>query len=307
MSRRAHDPAAPSLVPAIAAGHRDPIVRHLVNTLTRLYERRGSLRFELTDPRGRPVFPAFPELLARPPRRDGETGEDYERRRSQFMEAAIRVILVCASCCDWRTMQLRDPGGGFLSVKRIAELAELPFREVWPGEDEDRRRRIRMDTVERVLRQLRTSRIICFTKQHREQREDGSYTTTAPALRKLSVSFFMKFGGPLAETFRWRRGKVKERAAAAEQARARAGEGVDLRIREELAKLSRGARQAASSPGAPPPAHVAWRHIPQELADQVAAELGPGALLADVMAEAARRAETRGPPTGSSGEPSDSN
>src|SRR5438552_12925551 len=94
-ARREHDPRSPRLVPPIAAGHRDPIVRALVDTLTTLYERRGVLRQALCGRMGTLVFPAFPELLARAPRqaRGGEDprpiGPDLERRRSDGMEAII--------------------------------------------------------------------------------------------------------------------------------------------------------------------------------------------------------------------------
>jgi hypothetical protein len=121
-TRRAHDPNNPNLVPQIAARHRDPIVRTLVEALTKLYERRGVLRETHYGRMGNVVFPAFPELLGRPPRqvRRGEAARsidpDFERRRSDGMEAIIRVLLVLASCCDWTTMEVKDPQGGYLSV-----------------------------------------------------------------------------------------------------------------------------------------------------------------------------------------------
>jgi hypothetical protein len=288
-------------------------VRALIDVLVLLYQRRGALREVLFGRHGKMLFPAFPELLARPPKRTpkGEyapAGPDFSRRRSDGMEAIIRVILVVASCCDWRSMEIVDPSGGYLSVRRIAELADLPWRPVWPREGEERRRRFRMDTVERVLRLLRTARIIAFTKQHRDQLEDGRYTTTAPALRKLSVGFFKKFGGALTKTFDWRRDKLKKKAAKAQTDAFLAGNGVDLRIREELRKHT--TRSESSMPRlAPMPAEPStplapWRYseIPEALSDAIAAE-HPEWLFGEVMAEARRRLpEWREPPTCSSGE-----
>lgn len=327
--RRPHDPASPCLVPAIAAGHRDPIVRELVTTLERLYERRGVLRHPLLNRVGDQLFPAFPELLQRPPAHQPECphrrspaqrpgscpcpprGPDLPRRRSDGMEAVIRVLLVLAACCDWRTMRLMDPAGGYLSVWRIAELAELPVHLVAPNDDQDpRRRRFRMDAVERVLRNLRTARILVFTQQHREQLPDGRHTSTAPAIRKLSVGFFEKFGGVLAEIFRRRRKHIKRRAENRERDLAAVGVGVDLRSREELRKLPMpgAALKPNVQENAPSPAHGNpdwWSlDVPGQLIDAVHAE-HPDWPYSRILAEARQRLAAEQPalPTSSSSEP----
>lgn len=336
VNRRAHDPDAPYLVPPIAAGHKDPIVRALVGVLILLYHRRGALREVLLGRHGKMLFPALPEFLARPPKRapKGElpppTDPDLDRRRSDGIEAIIRVLLVLASCCDWKTMQILDPGGGFLSVKRIAELADLPWRAVWPGEDDLRRSRFRMDTVERVLRLLRTARILCFTKQHREQLEDGRHTATAPALRKLSVKFFEKFGGEFAKTFKWRRDTLKDRAEKAEKDANRAGQGIDIRFREEIRRHGAGsafsgtavppaAGSAFNGTAAPPPVAIdntpasgaiRWRaygEVSRDFSDAIAAE-HPDWSFDEIMKEAQRRLARSGdPPISSSSEPPKTN
>ena len=212
-TRRSHDPDAPYLVPPIASRHRDPIICELRDALVRLYFRRSQLQAPFLNRHGDIVVPAFGELLRRPQdhtdeclRRRGcrrflpcdcPRPPDFFRRRSDGMESAIRVLLVLASCCDWNTMELFDPRGGYLSVSRIAELAELPCRFV-EHVDCDPRPRYRMDTAERAPLLLRTARILAFTQQHREMLEDGRHTSTAPALRKLSVNFFRKWGGKVA-------------------------------------------------------------------------------------------------------------
>jgi hypothetical protein len=338
LERRAHDPDAPDLVPPIAAGHNDPVVRELVKVLTRLYERRGSLGHALLNHLGDLLFPAVPELLrrhpqhredckllkGRPNKRAGlcdcpPAGPELPRRRSDGTEAIIRVLLVLASCCDWVTMRILDPGGGYLSVWRIAELANLPVLLVPPRDGEDpRRRRHRMDTTERVLRILRTARIIAYTEQHREELLDGRHTSTGPAIRKLSVSFFKKFGGELARTFIWRRGKLIEKAEERAAKAFKAGVGTDLAVSSALRKLETASAPAAPSIpaltnqliGSPPPAGPTtastdrWTPVPFELTDEIHAE-NPHWSVGEINAEARRR--MRAPPSSSSREPSSEN
>jgi hypothetical protein len=294
--RRAHDPSNPRLVPAIAAGSRDPVVKQLIPVLEKVYTRRHCLRTEYRE-LGKLLLPAFPELLARP---RGDT--EYERRRSDGFEAVIRVLLTLAACCNWRTMEILDPQGGYLSVFRLAQLADLPCLLV---ADDDRNRRFRMDTTERALRALRIARIVCFTKQHREQLEDGSYTTTAPAMRKLSVHFFRKFGGYLSKSFGWLRDEVKKRRGRNDRRQRQhgPGAGADIRVSESLEDIRRplpSIRPAGPAP-VPPPAGPR-RSIPPELLAAVATE-HPEWPLADMMAEARRRMRELDPPGGGAGAP----
>jgi hypothetical protein len=326
-TRRPHRPDAPYLVPSIAAGHRDPVVRELCDLVTQLYFRRGALGNPLLNRLGDILFPAFGELLRKPqehspecPKRqpggkkpqhcDCPRPPDHARRRSDFMEAVVRSILALASCCNWITMEILDPSGGYLSVARLAELADLPHHMVAPGEDDDpRRRRYRMDTAERALRLLRDAHILPFTKQHREELEDGRHTSTAPALRKLSVHFFLKWGGRLAEVFKSRRRALKKAAERLEGQASRAGVGVDLGVREELGQL----RKKVSPPPAPgrAPADESQRgrgtlsRVPIEMADAIHEE-HPDWDLGQVMTEARQRMRERQPPTGGSSEPSSS-
>jgi hypothetical protein len=309
--RRLHDPRAPELVPAIARGSRDPVVRDLVPVLEQLYARRGALRAELRSSIGKLLFPAFPELLARPPRKprgaaEAELAGDFEHRRSDGFETVIRVLLALAACCNWRTMEILDPSGGFLSVHRLAELAELPFHLVAPRDEEDRQRRFRMDTVERALRALRLARILCFTKQQREQLDDGRFTSTAPALRKLSVHFFTKVGGALTRTFLWRRGELKKwrgRGRQRDDRRQRApGEGADVRVSESLEAVRRA--RAPAPIGGPIGAKLAGGKgsTPPDLVDLVQAE-NPSWAFPDILREAQRRWLELEPPGGGAGAP----
>jgi hypothetical protein len=317
--RRPHDPDAPYLVPPIAQGHNDPIVRVAVATLSVLYGRRGCLRNALLNHLGDLIFPAVPELLRRNPdhmpdcpfkRRPGKRagscdcppeGPDLARRRSGGIEAIIRVLLVLISCCDWVSMCLIDPNGGYLSVWRIAELADLPCFLTPPKEGEDpRRRRHQMSTVERVLQILRTARIIVYTEQHRDELPDGRHTSTGPAIRKLAVSFFKKFGGELAQVFSWRRSKLIARAEERKQKGFKAGVGTDLSITSMLHKMATATKptfEAAPAAALSEP----WGAVPIELSDQVYAE-HPDWSVGEINNEARRR--MRAPPTGGSSEPS---
>jgi len=280
------------LVPAIAAGHRDPVVREFVRRVVRLYDCRASLRTGLLDPRGQVLLPPFPELLQRPPKRAKE-GEpppppepDFDRRRSDGMEAIIRVMLVIVSCTDWVTMEILDPQGGYLSIARLAELADLPVTLVPPKEDGDRAR-TRHDRAERALRALCIAHVIAFTKQHREKLEDGHFTSTGPALRKLAVGLFRKFGGYLLHLFEKRRKKLKRRR---EQESPTTG---DLRVAATLREMI---RSGGSAQGAQPPASGGGFSgvTPPELLEEIHNE-HPEWSMGDLLLEARRRLE-RGPP-----------
>lgn len=264
----------------------------------RLYGCRGTLRRPLLSPRGGLLLPAFPELLQRPlkRRRKEETSPppslpDFERRRADGIEAVIRTLLAIVACTDWVTMEVLDPKGGFLSVRRLAELACLPLRMVEPS-DEEGRLRCRHDRTERALRVLRTAGIIAFTKQHREQLADGSYTSTAPALRKLAVGLFRKFGGHLLRLFDRRRKKLK-----VERERMAPTTG-DLRVAELVRDVGRrfGPEKSTMSSslarGGPVPGPSG--RIPEPLIDAVHGE-HPDWAFSAILVEARRRLE-RGPP-----------
>ena len=320
-TRRSHDPDAPYLVPPIASRHRDPIICELRDALVRLYFRRSQLQAPFLNRHGDIVVPAFGELLRRPQdhtdeclRRRGcrrflpcdcPRAPDFFRRRSDGMESAIRVLLVLASCCDWNTMELFDPRGGYLSVSRIAELAELPCRFVEPV-DCDPRPRYRMDTAERALLLLRTARILAFTQQHREMLEDGRHTSTAPALRKLSVNFFRKWGGTVAAVFNERRAKLKKRAERRATRAFLAGAGGDLEFTGALRHALRSTQSLAPVSPAPlqvPRARDPQQHPPIDLTDAIHDE-HPDWNWGEVMVEARKR--MREPPGRSSSEPSTS-
>lgn len=305
--RRPHDRTAPHLVPAIAARSGDPVVQELIKFVEQIYPRRHCLRSELRGDKGRLIIAAFPELLARPPRKKGRGKDavplpdepDYEARRSDGFEADMRVLLAMAACCTWKTMELRDPSGGNLAVHRLAELAELPFHLVAPKDDDDRNRRFRMDAVERSLRRFRTARILSFTKQHREQLPDGSYTTSAPALRKLSPHLFRKCGEDVRRTFDWRRGKVKKARKSRRWRRNRdraPGFVADIRVAEAMDEISRARPALRSVPAAaaPPATPTLTMLVRQEHPDWP---------FADVLQEAERRARELEPPTGGAGAP----
>jgi hypothetical protein len=273
------------------------VVRELTRRLVRLYEWRASLRSALTDRQGAIILPPFPEFLQRPVKRvrEGEPPDpepDFERRRSDGMEAIVRVLLTLAACCDWVTMEIFDPRGGYLSVPRLAELADLPVSVVPPKEDGGRTRK-RHDRTDRALRAVRDAMVIAFTQQHREKLEDGRYVSTSPALRKLAVGLFRKFGGHVLRLFEARRKKLKRRRDAEGPTTG------DLRVAATLRDLARegGATVPTPSSGTSSPGEPARRgSIPPELLDQIHEE-HPDWLMGDVFLEARRRLE-RGPPTG---------
>jgi hypothetical protein len=278
-------------IPSFVEKHGDPVVRQFVHVARRLFEHRADLHADLTDRFGEVLLPAFRELLERPipRRRKGETeaehdkrradAEDYKRRRADRMQAACSVLGVLLGCCDWVSMEIRDPvpGRGFLSVARLAELAGLPL-DGPPGD------RDAGDRTERALRMLRMAKIVPFTKHQREELADGRYVSR-PALRKLAVGFFRKVGGALWQIFERRRVKVKARAEREKERAAAAGRGQDLRTRSLVGGLARGSK---SSPP-PPPSPPRPGFVPPEVIDAIAAERPDLTTLGDLVAEALRR------------------
>lgn len=281
------------LVPPIAANHRDPVVRELVKRLVRLYDCRASLRVPLSDARGDLLLPPFPELLQRPQTRAREDGPsatspEFERRRSDGMESILRTLLTVAACTDWVSMEILDPRGGYLSVPRLAELAGLPVSVIAPKEEGDRVRK-RHDRTDRALRALRLAHIIAFTQQHREQLEDGSYTSTSPALRKLAVGLFRKFGGYVLRLFEKRRKRLKQRR---EREAPTTG---DLRVAATVRELGRDiAGEATGSHRSDAPVLLRGGTVPADLLEQIHDE-HPDWLMGEIFVEARRRLE-RGPP-----------
>lgn len=313
VQRRFHDPGRPNLIPPIAARSRDPVVFAFVGWVYTLYDRRGVLRHAVLDEVGKVLFPAFPELLRphpahvegcpfrrRPDRRAGGcqcplSGAEFGARRSDGMESVIRLLCVLVACCSWPTMEIMDPRGGYLSVARMAELAQLPFFLIPPRENEEPwRRRFQMSCVERALRILRDGLFVPYTEQYREEKLDGRRRCTGPAKRKLSVSLFKKIG--LHPTLKERQGYLKEKRQRLEDAQFEAGVGTDLAMTSLLRKT-----ETTVKPPVPAQQAAGGPKVPKELSDQVYAEHQDWSF-AQIMNEARRR--MRAPPGGSSGEPS---
>jgi hypothetical protein len=185
-------------------------------------------------------------------------------------------------------MEILDPRGGFLSAARMAELAELPLTKTAPS-DLDHRLRLRISRTESALRTLRAANIVCFTKQSREALADGRHTSMGPALRKLAVGFFRKFGGELLRTFDRRRSRLREQRQRVSPS------SYDLRV-EALIRHTRNSLAGRAIAEAPKEAAIGARGpTPQWLLDEIH-DANPSWSLGEVFAEAHRRLE-RGPPS----------
>lgn len=217
------------LVAPIARGHNDPIVRAVADFVPLLYQRRRSLLAPFRDVDGALLMPAMGQLLARPAKRaqtDGQAvatatrrrfdrcnpvsrapseREAFDYRRADGMAVICRVLTALAAHCNWVTQEIHDPQSGYFGIKRIAADA-----------------RCSIDQAERALYWLRAAKIVCFTKQFREQRPDGSFRAWGNALRKLAVNWFESIPS-IKRIFEARRKKLKERAASASKSTARDG------------------------------------------------------------------------------------
>lgn len=244
-------------------------MRRLSNVIYRVFEARGDLRTPKLDRRGGEILSPFPELLTRPPRRGATESEenDFNWRRSDGMQAACAVWMTVAACCDWLTMEVRDPRGGCLSVERLAELAGLTS-----------------DRTERALRVLRTAQIIPFTKQHREKKPDGKCRSTGPALRRLSPGTFRKLGVVIGRYFDGRREKLRRAKERADREAYRAGRGAHPRSRGVIRNLfSPENRPHPASPAPPRPGTV-----PEAMIDAIHEE-HPEWNLSQILQEGRRR------------------
>lgn len=257
------------LVAECAMNHGDPVVRAFCEGFIPVfYDRRRRLRAPYSNADGDLILPAFPEFLRVPPKLGTtEAREDLDFRRSDHMAVICRAWTVIYANTDWVSKEVREPnphknkGHRYLSVDRIAELAKAP---VWQ--------------VERALYWLRAAKVITYTLQFREELADGKCRSSDAALRRVSLSALERT--PCTRrALEWRRRKLGARADKRKRKAARAGLAADI-VREQE-------RRAVSPPPAPPTRSPDLP--PAELVEAVASELGPGALLADVLDEARRR------------------
>jgi hypothetical protein len=258
----------------IALRHNDPIVRAFVDDFLPLFfKRRLQLRADYRDADGNLVLPAMPEFLRVPPKLGtSEARPDLNFRRADHCRALCRVWSVIYSCTDWLKKEIREPNPAanrdhrYLSVERIAELAEVPD---WQAE--------------RCLYWLRAARVITYTKQWREELPDGSHRSADAALRRVSLTLLER--APCTrKVLAYRRRKLGERADRRERRQARHGIAADIVRQQERAPA------APVGPLPPAPRSGAVTSTPLEIVDAVAAE-HPSWAFADVLAEARRRAK----------------
>lgn len=250
------------LVAPLAQRHNDPIVRAVADFVPTLYARRLSLQAPFFDRDGNLIMPAMPRLLVRPPalrgRSKGIERGAFDYRRADGMAAICRVLTAMAAWCNWTTQEVRDPVNGYVGVEQLARDAQCSI-----------------DQVERSLYWLRAAKIVCHTKQFREEKPDGSFHSTGNALRKLAVEWFESIPS-IRRIFHHRRAKLKERLGKHRGRAARYGLAAAI--------------LDAPAPAAPAPApHQVVRSIPPvELTDAIQAE-HPEWSAVEIFAEARRR------------------
>lgn len=261
-------------VPAFAARHRHALVKAAIPVAKLIYDHRHSLDRPLRDVHGHTVLPALPHLRLRP--LQGETTEQLDKRRADFMQGLLSVWLVMLGSISYESKAVLarahatapDP---FMSLRELAELAELvdpkysTTRKLTQadGTSIEVAYRDPGDRVERITRFMRAVGMISETKQHREEKADGRHRATGNGIRRVvfKVACFV-FGGRFAQIARDVHGaamKKKEQrrlaqAEADDQFRAALG---SYGNRQGLDELTIGepdtSPPAARAPGQPDP------------------------------------------------------
>ena len=251
--------------PAFAARSVEPITVQARQLAARIFENRRNLRNGVFNQRGDVIVPAYAYWHRRP----GESAPDFERRRSDGMQAQLSVWVTQIACAGTNTLETMDPKGGYLGNKRLAELAELSS-----------------DQTERALRLQRAQGFVSFTKQFRERKPDGKCRSSGPALRRLSADAYRSAGGAgyrlIWDNRRKNRRRYAEQQKRAAEAAARRGPDAD-RLRELTQELIGGA-----VPYKPKPAQRRAGRVPEELKAEIQAE-HPDWDLQKIMLEAYRR------------------
>lgn len=288
------------LVPAYAARHRHPLVKHAIPVAHLLWEHRHHLDQAIKDVHGHTILPALPHLRLRPLK--GETTEQLKKRRSDFMQAFLAVWLVQLGSISYRSKAVLSRGHStspdpFMSLRELAELAELVtpdyvvLRKV-PQPDGTIAEVVYRDPgdrVERVTRFQRAIGMIGDTKQHREKKPDGRFRAAGAGIRRMifKVACYA-FGGQLAKTARNVHALEMQKAEAQRVAQAEADEAFRAALAEQEAR--QGGRygehlEEMGEPADPEPIYRVAGQPDPVIADQVASD-HPTWELHQILAEA---------------------
>jgi hypothetical protein len=253
-NRCGHRPDAPRLFSEAFGRGVHYFVKLVLNRVAKVVYQQRLTRFFKVD---------WPELLAREPeeRDDGEpvSKEDYQRRRSERLEAVCLVLGVLLRHLDFHTSRVIVDAGvdRGLTEEDVAKEAGISLRR-----------------AQRAMRTLRIAGIISYTEQRRQRvkgcgecrRTLDHCKCAAPspcelwvsdaAIRKITPRLFAKLGADVASAYK----KLRQRLNLRQPKLPAPGKPVDLRVPSAAARkraLFPGASApVARSPAAPSPAAV---------------------------------------------------
>lgn len=204
--------------PPRAAEHNHALVQAFIRWAGLIFDHRGDLAAPIRNAHGNVIARPRPEFLLRP--HAGESANELERRRADWMQRLLATMVAAVACLDFRHGQrvLRNPDSfgkpdvdPLLSMHRWAVEAGLSEDEYTDP----------VNGIERAARFLGDVKFISKTVQWREKKPDGSIRSTGAALRRVAFAYLFHLGGEVERLARQvhddeKRKAAKERRASEE-------------------------------------------------------------------------------------------
>jgi len=241
--------------PHRAAVHNHKVVKAVVQWAARTRDRRGQLTSPIRNDHGNIIWRPRPEFLLRP--HAGESAEALDRRRADWIDRLLSVIVTMVACMDFRTLVVRNPGfekpgaDPMLSLRQLAIEAGLPEDEYTDP----------VNGIERAVRFLNEIGFISKTVQWRVKKPDGTIRSYGAAQRRLSFHYLCDLDSEVERAIRETRAALVQKAED------------ERRAQEEKDAAFTAARAAMNAP--PPDPDADLERIPRLPTDVVVAPPPP--------------------------------
>lgn len=192
--------------PRRAAVHNHKVVKAFVQWADRTFDHRAQLTSPIRNEHGNIIWRPRPEFLLRP--HEGESAEALDRRRADWIERLLSVIVTLAACMDFRTLVVRNPGfekpgaDPMLSLRQLAIEAGLPEDKYTDP----------VNGIERAVRFLNDIGLISKTVQWRAKQPDGTIRSYGAAQRRLSFHYLCDLDPEVERAIRQTRAALVQKA-----------------------------------------------------------------------------------------------